>query len=116
MATCYIEPCTQDLFSYIAALLAEAKEINRMRLNAADEYANPDVHKDISSIISSACSSEENLMMTWTKTVHPFLSAQCLWPSLEDIVAPQKACEHCGTNKDFLALPYKLPSSFKVII
>ncbi|KAM0905674.1 hypothetical protein ACQ4PT_017262 [Festuca glaucescens] len=95
------------------ALLAEAKEINRMRLNGADEYANPDVHMDISSIISSACASEVKLMMTWTKIVHPFLSAQYMCPSLGETVAPEKACEYCGTNKDFLALPAKLPLSSK---
>jgi hypothetical protein len=104
------------LHAHIAALLAEAKEINRMRLNAVDEYDNADVHKDISSILTSACSPEENQMITWTKVVHPFLSAQCLWPFLEETVAPEKACEHCGTNKDFLALPAELPLSSKVII
>ncbi|XP_051210606.1 paired amphipathic helix protein Sin3-like 5 [Lolium perenne] len=95
------------------ALLAEAKEINRMRLNGADEYANPDVHRDISSVISSACASEVKQMMTWTKIVHPFLSAQYMCPSLGETVAPEKACEYCGTNKDFLALPAKLPLSSK---
>uniref|UniRef100_N1QTZ5 Paired amphipathic helix protein Sin3 n=1 Tax=Aegilops tauschii TaxID=37682 RepID=N1QTZ5_AEGTA len=67
------------------ALLAEAKEINAMKPKAEDQYANPDIHRDISSIISSACASEEKQM-----------------PSSEETVAPEKACEHCGTRKDIL--------------
>ncbi|XP_037444823.1 paired amphipathic helix protein Sin3-like 5 [Triticum dicoccoides] len=84
------------------ALLAEAKEINAMKPNSEDQYANPDIHKDISSIISSACASEEKQMVTWTQVVHPFLSAHCARPSSEETVAPEKACEHCGTRKDIL--------------
>uniref|UniRef100_A0ACD5Z5I0 Uncharacterized protein n=1 Tax=Avena sativa TaxID=4498 RepID=A0ACD5Z5I0_AVESA len=84
------------------ALLAEAKEIYKSRLNAGDEYANPDIHKDISRIISSVRSSEEKLMMTWAKIVHPFLSANCLRSYLEETVAPSEACEHCGINKHVL--------------
>ncbi|KAF6997946.1 hypothetical protein CFC21_014112 [Triticum aestivum] len=84
------------------ALLAEAKEINAMKPKAEDQYANPDIHRDISSIISSACASEEKQMVTWTKIVHPFLSAHCAQPSSEETVAPEKACEHCGTRKDIL--------------
>ncbi|VAH23645.1 unnamed protein product [Triticum turgidum subsp. durum] len=84
------------------ALLAEAKEINAMKPKAEDQYANPDIHKDISSIISSACASEEKQMVTWTQVVHPFLSAHCARPSSEETVAPEKACEHCGTRKDIL--------------
>lgn len=87
------------------ALLAEAKEIQKLRLNAGEEYANPDIHKDISMIISSVRSSEENLMVTWTKIVHPFLSANCLWSYLEEsTVAPSEACEHCGLSKDALSI------------
>ncbi|VAH11510.1 unnamed protein product [Triticum turgidum subsp. durum] len=62
-----------------------AKEINKMKPKAEDQYANPDIHEDISSIISSACASEEKQM-----------------PSSEETVAPEKACEHCGTRKDIL--------------
>ncbi|EMS50858.1 Paired amphipathic helix protein Sin3-like 3 [Triticum urartu] len=62
-----------------------AKEINKMKPKAEDQYANPDIHEDIGSIISSACASEEKQM-----------------PSSEETVAPEKACEHCGTRKDIL--------------
>ncbi|CAM0953466.1 unnamed protein product [Alopecurus aequalis] len=85
------------------ALLAEAKEIQKSRLNAGDEYANPDIHKDISWIISSVRSPEEKLMMTWTEIVHPFLSANSSRSYLEETVAPGEACEHCGISKDFLS-------------
>ncbi|XP_044963462.1 paired amphipathic helix protein Sin3-like 3 isoform X1 [Hordeum vulgare subsp. vulgare] len=84
------------------ALLAEAKKINKMKPKAEDQYANPDIHKDISSIISSACASEEKQMVTWTKIVHPFLSAHCARPPSEETAAPEKACEHCGTRKHAL--------------
>ena len=87
----------------LAALLAEAKEIQKLRLNVGDEYANPDIHKDISRIISSLRPSEERLMMNWTKIVHPFLSANCLLSYLEETVASSEACEHCGISKDFLS-------------
>uniref|UniRef100_A0ACD5T6P7 Uncharacterized protein n=1 Tax=Avena sativa TaxID=4498 RepID=A0ACD5T6P7_AVESA len=93
------------------ALLAEANEVNKMRLNEGDKYADPNMHKDIRNIISSACSSEEKEMMTWKKTIHPFLSSQCLWPSFGETVAPEKSCEHCGTNKKFLSLPACVPLS-----
>ncbi|XP_051210605.1 paired amphipathic helix protein Sin3-like 6 isoform X3 [Lolium perenne] len=85
------------------ALLAEAKEIHESKLNAGDEYLNPDIHKDISRIISSVRSSEEKLMMTWSEIVHPFLSANCLRSYLEESVAPSEACEQCGISKDFLS-------------
>uniref|UniRef100_A0ACD5T6P4 Uncharacterized protein n=1 Tax=Avena sativa TaxID=4498 RepID=A0ACD5T6P4_AVESA len=78
------------------ALLAEAKEIHKSRLNSGDEYADHDIHKDISRIISSMCSSEEKLMMTWTEVVHPFLSANCLRSYSEETAAPSEACENCG--------------------
>lgn len=87
----------------LAALLAEAKEIHESKLNAGDEYLNPDIHKDISRIISSVRSSEEKLMMTWSEIVHPFLSANCLRSYLEESVAPSEACEQCGISKDFLS-------------
>uniref|UniRef100_A0ACD5TYW2 Uncharacterized protein n=2 Tax=Avena sativa TaxID=4498 RepID=A0ACD5TYW2_AVESA len=95
------------------ALLAEANEVNKMRLDDGDKYADPSMHKDIRNIISSACSSEEKGMMTWKKTLHPFLSAQCIWPSFGETIAPEKSCEHCGTNKKFLSLPAHLPLSSK---
>jgi hypothetical protein len=87
----------------LAALLAEAKEIHESKLNVGDEYLNPDIHKDISRIISSVRSSEEKLMMTWSEIVHPFLSANCLRSYLEESVAPSEACEQCGISKDFLS-------------
>ncbi|KQK04610.1 paired amphipathic helix protein Sin3-like 5 isoform X1 [Brachypodium distachyon] len=94
------------------ALLVEAKEINKTRLNVADEYANPVMHEDISSIISSACASDEKQMMTWTKLVHPFLSANCQWPDyLKETVAHKEACEDCGIKKDFLgSIPNDSPA------
>ncbi|KAM0871696.1 hypothetical protein ACQ4PT_039192 [Festuca glaucescens] len=85
------------------ALLTEAKEIHESKLNAGDEYLNPDIHKDISRIISSVRSSEGKLMMTWSEIVHPFLSANCLRSYLEESVAPSEACEQCGIIKDFLS-------------
>ena len=103
-------------------MLAEAKEIQKSRLNAGDEYVNPYIHKDISRIISSVCPSEDKLMMNWTKIVHPFLSANCLLSYLEETVAPSEACEHCGISKDFLSsipdafVANKLPLSSKVYI
>lgn len=84
-------------------MLAEAKEIHESKLNAGDEYLNPDIHKDISRIISSVRSSEEKLIMTWSEIVHPFLSANCLRSYLEESVAPSEACEQCGISKDFLS-------------
>ena len=90
-------------------MLAEAKEIQKSRLNAGDEYVNPYIHKDINRIISSVCPSEDKLMMNWTKIVHPFLSANCSLSYLEETVAPSEACEHCGISKDFLS---SIPDAF----
>jgi paired amphipathic helix protein Sin3a len=87
----------------LAALLAEAKNMKKSRLNAADEYANASIHKDIHRIISSVHTSGEKLMMTWTKIVHPVLSANYLQSYLEETVASSEACEHCGISKDFLS-------------
>jgi paired amphipathic helix protein Sin3a len=87
----------------LAALLAEAKNMKKSRLNAADEYANAAIHKDIRMIISSVHTSGEKLMMTWTKIVHPVLSANYLHSYLEETVATSEACEHCGISKKFLS-------------
>ncbi|KAE8773345.1 Paired amphipathic helix protein Sin3 [Hordeum vulgare] len=93
------------------ALLAEANEMNKKK-NVGDKYADTDMHNDISKIISSACVSEEKQVMNWAKIVYPFLSAHCLWPSSKETVAPAKACEHCGTSKDFLSsIPDALPAN-----
>jgi paired amphipathic helix protein Sin3a len=107
----------------IAALLAEAREINMARLNNGDKHLsacnnqstlilenvfkdiNLHIHKDIDRMVRYACKScpsEQKLMMIWTTLVQPFVSISYQLQESNGTVAPKEACEHCGLSKTFL--------------
>ncbi|KAF8783565.1 hypothetical protein HU200_000502 [Digitaria exilis] len=108
----------------LAALLAEARDINMAMLKSHDKHlssacnnqsslipenasedTNVHIHKDIERMIccaSKSCPSEQKPMLVWTKLVQPLSCINCQLPELNHTVAPEEACEHCGLSRTFL--------------